>query len=94
MVPLDLDDPVLDRTACSAALFQFADQRPDTFDIQRNADDNGDRLSAAPFRLAPDTDDAITASWAALFTADAAVDRTGALRADPAGVGGIDKSGV
>lgn len=86
MITLNLDDSVLDRAAGTAAFFQLAGQRPDAVFIQRNANDDRDRLSPAPFRLTPDPDDAVASRRPALFTANAAVDRPGTLGADPARV--------
>ena len=94
MVALNLDDPVLDRPAGSATLFQLAGKRPDPVVIQRNADNDTDRFPAAPFRLAPDSNDSVATRRSALLSADAAVNRPGTLRADPSGVGRVDKSGV
>ena len=84
MVPLNFDDPVLGRTACAAAFFQLSGQRPDPGIVKWDSQNNGNGLPSAPFRFTPDTDDAVAAWRYALFPADAAVDRPGTLRADPA----------
>lgn len=94
MVPLNLDDPVLDRSAGSAAFFELSGKRPDPVIIQGHPRDDSNSLPAAPFRFAPDPNDSIATRRSAFFSADTAVNRLGTLRADPSGIGRVDKPGV
>jgi len=94
VVTLDFDNTVPDRTATAAALFK---QLSDLFQAgfgERNSAYHGDRLTAATFALAPDPDNSVTRGLTALLAADAVVYRAGAVRTDPAGIGGVDKSMV
>ena len=92
MVTLNLDNAILDRSAGTATTFQLTGQELEGICGQADTGDDCDRLPSPAFCFPPNTDNSVSACLAALFSADTLLDSPGTFRADPAGVGRIDKS--
>lgn len=59
MIPLNLDDPVLDSPSGAAALLEGSSKGPDGILTPRNTGNDADRLPPPPLALPPDPDDAV-----------------------------------
>lgn len=94
MIPLDLDDPLLEGAAGAAAALELLGQGLEGGGLEGHAGDDRHRLAAAPLGLAPHPHDAVAGRGGLVRFADAGGGRLAAVGAEAAALGGVDEAGV